>query len=457
MDTYSAPIWGRSAMPYPEGRPAAHSLTKGQPKAPHVTLCNLSNGSIWWVDTETGELLADATPKITRQLRRSALSNALGQALAPGSEMTIEGDQVLFNGVPVDFQPGEGKQERYRVLHHLTARHENQYIALAKRGKGYVCLGGAAFHTPSRWDAHTMAHKSHQTRKRARTALRQTRAALPMKIRKESTRLLQGRPCRRGAVGFSLVTLSVPRAASYVSLPDKVKAINAAWALLRKRKIWDSVLGSIKGVEVVIHSWDEEADPYHVHIHLLVLAPFIDREALAKAWADCLDVDKAIVDIRRVRYNARGDGDCSVEGALLEVTKYITKGSDLAHRDADGNLLALPEEQLLELEGIARWPRQFEVLGLFHGRDKEPSSPVAAEGGHTSLDTTSLSVGAQEGEKEEPPKIRTNPTGETVRIPLRKEPAPPPCASSWTPFPSKPGAGRPWRGPTAPEGFWWID
>jgi hypothetical protein len=216
------------------------------------------------------------------------------------------------------------------------------------------------------------------------------------------------------------LTLSVPRAPIETALQEKIQNINRAFSLLRRRNVWKPILGAIKGVEAVIHSRLDESDPYHVHIHLLILAPYLDREVIAAEWADCLGVERAIVDIRRVRDNPKGENDCSIEDALLEVTKYLTKGSDLARVDQDDCLMALPDDQLLELEEVARWPRQFELLGIFRTCDKA-LSPVAVEDGHTSLDTASLSVGGEEGDTATPPQKtdEASPGGSLVNPPKR--------------------------------------
>jgi hypothetical protein len=88
------------------------------------------------------------------------------------------------------------------------------------------------------------------------------------------------------------------------------------------------------------------------------------------------------VDIRTAE---RGEGlaEVSMDVALDEVCKYITKASDLLEPDQWGQVVT--QGTLLELCQVDRWPRMFELLGALRPPPREARAR---------LDTSCISDGA---------------------------------------------------------------
>jgi hypothetical protein len=196
---------------------------------------------------------------------------------------------------------------------------------------------------------------------------------------------------------FRFVTLTMPTVPD-ASLIDTLRVIQRAWSLLRKRKFWMTcVRGGIKGVEFTV-----TAIGYHAHLHLLVASKWIEHARLRSEWTECLraawseqalDIvfntpsGEAIVDVRLIRAKHRGSSRVavSVENALQEVSKYVTKSESWD---------AVPDAHLVEIAEVKRWQRLFEVFGEMRARvgaeaEAEPERATA------SVHTPDVSDGAQ--------------------------------------------------------------
>jgi hypothetical protein len=73
----------------------------------------------------------------------------------------------------------------------------------------------------------------------------------------------------------------------------------------------------------------------------------------------------------------------SWEDALLEVTKYITKPSDYLTPDEQGR--TIPQNVLLELCEVRRWPRMFELLGRCREVKPAPGGQERADAAQAAL------------------------------------------------------------------------
>ncbi|MDW8309107.1 MAG: hypothetical protein RMK20_07010 [Verrucomicrobiales bacterium] len=93
-------------------------------------------------------------------------------------------------------------------------------------------------------------------------------------------------------------------------------AIKSAFARLRRSKFAANWRGGCWALEVT-----NEGRGWHLHIHALVDAKWIDAGQLAREWAKRVGQDFAIVKVR----------DCRGTEFLKEVTKYTVKGNDLAN------------------------------------------------------------------------------------------------------------------------------
>jgi hypothetical protein len=188
-------------------------------------------------------------------------------------------------------------------------------------------------------------------------------------------------------------------------LVDTLAVFQRAWSLLRKRRFWVSaVRAGVKGVEFTV-----TPNGYHVHAHLLLVSRWIAHAELRAEWTHCVSkawgerghyvkfntpTGEAIVDVRLVR-NRRGSSSSvvSVEAALQEVSKYITKSETWD---------AVPDADLVAIAEVRRWARLFEVFGDMRVSAvsvNEPARTVDAGAAVASLDTPYLSDGSP-GERE---------------------------------------------------------
>jgi hypothetical protein len=97
--------------------------------------------------------------------------------------------------------------------------------------------------------------------------------------------------------------------------PDHVDEIRAAFGRLRRRKFCRNWKGGFYSVEVT-----NEGRGWHLHLHILVDARWIDAGQLAREWTAATRGFGQIVKVK----------DCRNLEYLAEVTKYAVKGSQLA-------------------------------------------------------------------------------------------------------------------------------
>lgn len=172
-----------------------------------------------------------------------------------------------------------------------------------------------------------------------------------------------------------VLTMPLQRGASVISSIEK---INKAFRIMSNRKFWKTrVKGGIKSVEFTVRP-----DGYHVHIHLLVLSEHLPVNSeterrferlrkrrrlfignLRDEMAYALKAAQialnglpivAVYDVKNRNLKARGNREISLEKALLETAKYITKSESWDK---------IPDASLVELAEITRWKRMFEILG----------------------------------------------------------------------------------------------
>lgn len=96
---------------------------------------------------------------------------------------------------------------------------------------------------------------------------------------------------------------------------ETVQRIKRAWSNLRRKKFASNWRGGFYALEVT-----NEGKGWHIHIHALVNASWIDARELAKEWAKCIGQDFAIVKVK----------DARAADYLRELCKYIADGNQLA-------------------------------------------------------------------------------------------------------------------------------
>jgi hypothetical protein len=194
----------------------------------------------------------------------------------------------------------------------------------------------------------------------------------------------------RGKERLWFLTMTMPTiAASESPLLVTLNVVARAWRLFSQRNWWrETVRAGVKGVEFTLgdernraaseRSWSADCDGYHVHLHLVILSPWLPSKILREEWTDSLQQAWDEVGIERCINTRDGLAVCHIkpvtkhnyDGALCEVAKYITKSD---------SWLSIPESQLLEVASVERWPRMFELLGECRGQSNR-SSTIARNG-----------------------------------------------------------------------------
>lgn len=107
------------------------------------------------------------------------------------------------------------------------------------------------------------------------------------------------------------VTLTMPR---WTRDPrDGIKYLRKCFSKLREQKVWRGVRGGCYQIEL-----KQKANGWHIHLHILMDAPFIPRQHLFTAWRDILGEGFVSVDVRA----------CRTKEQRSYVTKYVAKAED---------------------------------------------------------------------------------------------------------------------------------
>lgn len=341
-------------------------------------------------------------PTASRQEVRRQEGLQLARALVQGLNHQIivgkDGAMMVdtYSGEVVEGGPGECRAERFAALHWLAAQEGNHFTGILdmpdRDGNMVPVEVGGALATPSsRIDPNWMEVSSRRSRKVAKKAVKRAEATLP---RIEKLKMEKG---WRGRFAWAFLTLTLSKIESAKTVLE-CQRYNRAWSLFRKLQAFSSrVWGGVKSIEDKLTVFGP-----HVHGHTLILAKYWEHAEIKEMWTTCVriatreiygielpDDFKAIVDIRMVKKKLRpgDDRSMSMDDALNECVKYVTKPSDLT---------SLRAETLLELEEIQRWPRMFELLGK--ARESKDARAKAAQPG--SLDTACISDGEAKAETE---------------------------------------------------------
>lgn len=178
---------------------------------------------------------------------------------------------------------------------------------------------------------------------------------------------------------WRFVTLSFPTIpANDLPLVKTISLIQSSWRKLSRSQWWkDNVRAVVKGVEFTlgdekrtsVDSWSPDRDGYHTHIHLLICSHWLNARQLSFQWTAAIKFEIArrgliaprgtregryFADIREVKDQVNKPGFTSLDRAVLEVGKYLTKCTSWSR---------LPSAQLLDMAAIVRWPRMFELGG----------------------------------------------------------------------------------------------
>lgn len=134
---------------------------------------------------------------------------------------------------------------------------------------------------------------------------------------------------------------------------DFVAFVLGSFTRLRRRKFATNWLGGCWSLEVT-----NEGRGWHVHLHILVDAPWVDSKKLSHHWNSCTAGEGYIVSVK----------DCRRTDYLQEVTKYAVKGSQLA---------AWPSADVAAFVLALNGRRTFGIFGSLYGQRAEFTAAVA--------------------------------------------------------------------------------
>jgi hypothetical protein len=218
-------------------------------------------------------------------------------------------------------------------------------------------------------------------------------------------------------IRFRMLTLTFTTLPN-CSLKEVQRIALYAFDLLNKRRYWKRIIiGGSRTLEWTLgkqhereqREWNFLTDGYHVHFHCLIYCLKPDPDTIRSLWTDC--VMKAcqkfrvpiaittesgylrihLTDIHPNRESCRRKGITSLEGAIDEICKYVTK---------PGVWWELPDDQLSEIVKVKRWPRRFELLGVMRNIDNaQGKSTSDVEPSIRILDSQSLSYAPDKSPK----------------------------------------------------------
>lgn len=96
---------------------------------------------------------------------------------------------------------------------------------------------------------------------------------------------------------------------------SRIRGVAKAFSRLRRQKVWRDVKGGCVSTEIT-----NEGRGWHLHLHIMVDARWVDAGALALLWGKLVGQDFGIVKVK----------DCRGQEYLGEITKYVVKPAELA-------------------------------------------------------------------------------------------------------------------------------
>jgi len=100
---------------------------------------------------------------------------------------------------------------------------------------------------------------------------------------------------------------------------DGIKFLRAAFTKLRGQKIWRPVVGGCYQIEL-----KSKENGWHIHLHILMDAPYMPKEKIFSAWKKILGLDFVSIRVKA----------CRTKAQRAYVVKYVSKNDDF-HNDAE--------------------------------------------------------------------------------------------------------------------------
>lgn len=186
-------------------------------------------------------------------------------------------------------------------------------------------------------------------------------------------------------VGENLQMITLTMINKGLPLLEAREVFNIAWSLFRK-KTWfkQTITGGCKSEEFTLTKLG-----YHYHAHVIARAKYIDWHKLRYFWTQAVEVAfhrrGLVFEVRNADglLSVRADKITSIENAVKEVAKYITKNTTWSQ---------IPKSDLLDVCRIRRFPRMFEFFGSFRSEVQyKPDQDDPDWFNKTILDTKELS------------------------------------------------------------------
>lgn len=163
---------------------------------------------------------------------------------------------------------------------------------------------------------------------------------------------------------YLMMTLTIKNC-PYNQLGSRLDLLNKAFYKFRRRRIYtDNFTGAIKVIEITTNRTNKE---FHPHLHIILStkeayfsksnSSYITSTDLSSAWAEIINQEMAVVDIRAI-YNKTKSGDkvvvdssqANYSDAVKEVTKYVTKSEDyLIYTESPGGKLKINPDETDEI------------------------------------------------------------------------------------------------------------
>lgn len=134
---------------------------------------------------------------------------------------------------------------------------------------------------------------------------------------------------------------------------EYVKWFKDCFARLRRRHVWSLVKGGFYRIETT-----NESRGWHLHLHCLADARWIDARLLAQEWGEIVGQDFAIVCVKDARPGQLRGGTIG-GGYIKELTKYVVKGDQLS---------SWTPEQISEFIDAFTGVRTFGVFGSLYAK-----------------------------------------------------------------------------------------
>jgi len=137
-----------------------------------------------------------------------------------------------------------------------------------------------------------------------------------------------------------------------------VSEISRCFKLLKKRKLWMQYGGIVGGFYSIEVTYNRKTRQWHAHIHALIFTPepipvYGDKRKWNKDFNQ--QIADAWQEITKDSFIVHGT---EFDGRVEEMTKYLSKGSELAK---------LPDEKFRELVEWSKGARLFNVFGELRG------------------------------------------------------------------------------------------